>query len=260
MAYWEKFHPLVPLFPSDRVRLFFNDVPDNGSLLQLFDHIPKVAVFLKDRESRLIYGNQFLLDQLQLKNLSELEGTMDREYFPGEICESFIKDDQWVFSEKSPLIDRVELGFAGSSSLDWYITTKIPIFDTRGNVKGLIGTTRACDNPHLIPGAAPEEPFDQLINWLQQNQDRRITTGEMAQKAGISIKTLRKRFQQLFGVTPQEYELMARIKAASRRLTESDQSIAEIAFEFGFCDQSAFSNQFKKRIGLTPNEFRNRKR
>ena len=36
----------------------------------------------------------------------------------------------------------------------------------------------------------------------------------------------------------------------------SDQSIAQIALDFGFCDQSAFTQLFRKHMGLTPRQFR----
>jgi len=47
-----------------------------------------------------------------------------------------------------------------------------------------------------------------------------------------------------------------RLSNASRLLCETDRSIAEIASEAGFSDQSYFDKRFKRAFGRTPKEFR----
>jgi transcriptional regulator GlxA family with amidase domain len=58
----------------------------------------------------------------------------------------------------------------------------------------------------------------------------------------------------------QEFLAKTRIKAASDALINSDLSVGDISVKFGFCDQSAFTQQFKKHIGETPLRFRKRHR
>ena len=43
-------------------------------------------------------------------------------------------------------------------------------------------------------------------------------------------------------------------------LAKTSASIIEIALNHGFCDQSAFTQQFRKRTGMTPKQFRVRNR
>ena len=55
-------------------------------------------------------------------------------------------------------------------------------------------------------------------------------------------------------------QFRARIQAASDELVTSDKSVAQIAGEYGFCDQSAFTRQFRQHTGETPLAFRRRRR
>lgn len=226
--------------------------------MQLFDHLPDVCLFIKNVDSELIYGNQSLLDRLDLASLSELEGTMDSDHFPAEMCEGFIKDDQIVFSTLEPIENRIELGFNGRFNLVWYSTSKLPVVTKKGDLKGLIGITRIHEDEKLAQQFG-RAGFFQLVKWLCENTNRRVTTKEMAKVAGLSIWQLRKRFQEILAMTPQEFELASRIRRASQALIDNNKTISEIALEYGFCDQSAFSNQFKNRIGYSPTEFRERK-
>ncbi|HIK90856.1 MAG TPA: helix-turn-helix domain-containing protein, partial [Planctomycetes bacterium] len=61
-----------------------------------------------------------------------------------------------------------------------------------------------------------------------------------------------------FGITPNHYIREVRIGVA-RHLLESDQlSMAQVASQCGFYDQSHFSRQFKKSTGLSPLQYRRR--
>jgi transcriptional regulator GlxA family with amidase domain len=57
-------------------------------------------------------------------------------------------------------------------------------------------------------------------------------------------------------MSAQDFWVSTRIHRACDRLTNSSKNVAQIAAEFGFCDQSAFSRQFRKLIGMAPLEYR----
>ena len=59
------------------------------------------------------------------------------------------------------------------------------------------------------------------------------------------------------GVTPLRYVLAQRIEHAKALLAHSDASLADIALQCGFADQSYFTNRFRSLIGTTPGRFRN---
>ena len=59
-------------------------------------------------------------------------------------------------------------------------------------------------------------------------------------------------------MSSQEFILRNRVHGAAVVLRETDEPIASIAVDFGFCDQSAFSKQFVKQLGSTPAAYRRR--
>ena len=78
----------------------------------------------------------------------------------------------------------------------------------------------------------------------------------MASMAGMSSTQFNQRFRALFRMSPTEYLLKLRIETSRRLLTRSQGSIAEIALEAGFCDQSHFTKRFRKATGMTPRQYR----
>jgi transcriptional regulator GlxA family with amidase domain len=59
-------------------------------------------------------------------------------------------------------------------------------------------------------------------------------------------------------VTIQQFVIHSRVHAAAHELTHSRRSMAEIAPLFGFSDQAAFTNTFRKLTGPTPRAYRER--
>ncbi len=51
---------------------------------------------------------------------------------------------------------------------------------------------------------------------------------------------------------PQNYLIKTRIQAACDALREPGTQIADVAIDLGFCDQSAFTAQFRRHMGITP--------
>lgn len=60
----------------------------------------------------------------------------------------------------------------------------------------------------------------------------------------------------MFGVSARHYLTRLRIDRAGARLRQSDDPISLIALESGYGDQTAFTRQFRKRVGLSPGAYR----
>jgi len=80
--------------------------------------------------------------------------------------------------------------------------------------------------------------------------------GELADAVGVHPVTLARGFRKAYGCSVGAYLRRLRIARAAQRLTETDDSLAEIALEAGFADQSHFSNLFRRETGLSPSAFR----
>lgn len=67
-------------------------------------------------------------------------------------------------------------------------------------------------------------------------------------------------FKSAYGVTPYEYLLRRKIELSKIMLENTACSISEIAEQLGFCDPHYFSGFFKKRVGVSPAQYRKERR
>jgi transcriptional regulator GlxA family with amidase domain len=76
--------------------------------------------------------------------------------------------------------------------------------------------------------------------------------------ADLSVSQFEIRFAKIFQTTPKKFIIKTRVKASCEGLIKSRASINLIALDYGFYDQSHFSNQFTGLIGITPRQYRQR--
>ncbi len=97
-----------------------------------------------------------------------------------------------------------------------------------------------------------QNPFiDNLKKRLELYPEDKFSIDEMAQNACISKYYFIRRFKKEVGLTPHQFQLQNRIRKA-QRLMHNAETITEVAYATGFCDQSHFIKQFEKQIGLSP--------
>jgi AraC-like DNA-binding protein len=84
------------------------------------------------------------------------------------------------------------------------------------------------------------------------------TVAGVCRAAGLSERTLRRRFQAELGMGWDEYRRRARLLSAAEALANGNESIARIAADVGFESQSAFAAAFQQLTGKTPRAFRSR--
>jgi AraC-like DNA-binding protein len=87
---------------------------------------------------------------------------------------------------------------------------------------------------------------------LRDDPGRAWKLSTLARSVGLSIRHFDRKFKECFGLTPQAYLLKTRIQWACEALRDPSAQIADIATRAGFCDQSAFTAQFRRHMGLTP--------
>ncbi|SJZ95525.1 Helix-turn-helix domain-containing protein [Pilibacter termitis] len=74
-----------------------------------------------------------------------------------------------------------------------------------------------------------------------------------------SIYTINKQFKIHFEQTANQYYKELCFNYALKQISETDRACSEIAEEIGYCQYTSFSRAFKSRIGVTPNEYREKK-
>jgi AraC family transcriptional regulator len=83
-----------------------------------------------------------------------------------------------------------------------------------------------------------------------------ISVTELAEACGLSAGALVRGFKKSTGVSPHQWLLSCRIDLAIELMSVPDTSLAQIAFNAGFADQSHFSRVFTQKMGVTPGAWR----
>lgn len=107
------------------------------------------------------------------------------------------------------------------------------------------------------------KPPVRLPGWLTQARDLlharfndSLNLVDIANVVGVHPTHLARTFKRHYRTTIGEYLRGLRLDWATRQLSDTEDSIAEIAAAAGFYDQSHFSHLFKQHTGFTPAEFR----
>lgn len=95
-----------------------------------------------------------------------------------------------------------------------------------------------------------------LFDYVREHYADRLTVAGAAQMVGMGQPQFMKTFKRVAGMTLVAYVNHIRLANGSRLLRETGLTIAEIATEVGFSDQSYFDKRFKRAFGCTPREFR----
>lgn len=95
-----------------------------------------------------------------------------------------------------------------------------------------------------------------LQDWLDAHFARPIALTELAAQAGLSERSLLRRFKAATGDTPNTYLQLLRVEHARYQLETSRQSIDDIINSVGYEDVSSFSRLFRKHTGLAPGTYR----
>lgn len=95
-----------------------------------------------------------------------------------------------------------------------------------------------------------------LLEHISRRFADKLTVPQAAALAGMSQPQLMRAFKKASGMTLVAYVNHVRLAAGARLLRETTHSIARIAGEVGFADQSYFDKQFKRAFGCTPSQFR----
>jgi AraC-like DNA-binding protein len=223
---------------------------------RLFDHVPDTAFFVKDCAGRYIALNASLAERCGVRSAEELLGLHVGQIFPRELAERYAAQDQAVVKSGQPIVDRLELHWYPHRRAGWCLTTKLPLRDSKGRICGLIGLSRDLRGAGGV-GQIPTG-FGATLDWLEKNYGEHLGPAKLAKRAGLTPTRLARLTKRVFQLTPSQLITQCRLAAASRLLTETGQSVAEIALHCGFYDHSAFTRTFRSATGLTPREYRGR--
>jgi transcriptional regulator GlxA family with amidase domain len=104
-----------------------------------------------------------------------------------------------------------------------------------------------------VPQGSELEP---VLDWLADNAAEDLTLHQIAAQAGMSARTLNRRFREQTGSTPLQWLHRARIRRAQHLLEVTTHPVDRIATQVGFGSPTAFRERFKRVVGTSPHAYR----
>ena len=105
-----------------------------------------------------------------------------------------------------------------------------------------------------------DRKVDEIKTYLDKAYKEDLSLEDLAAKAMTNKFNLINEFKQAFRVTPIDYMILKRIEEAKSILISTNKPMDYISSYVGFNSQSYFNQIFKKKVGLTPSQFRKKHR
>ncbi|ATP42262.1 AraC family transcriptional regulator [Solibacillus sp. R5-41] len=94
----------------------------------------------------------------------------------------------------------------------------------------------------------------QMVDWIEENLTGEFSLDKLANDLGYSPYYCSFRFHQATGISMRRYVLLRRLYLSTADL-RNNRKVIDIAFDYGYSSQEAYSRAFKTVFGITPREF-----
>jgi transcriptional regulator GlxA family with amidase domain len=95
-------------------------------------------------------------------------------------------------------------------------------------------------------------------DWIAANYASASPVAQMTRLSGLAERSFTRRFNQATGMAPLEYVHTLRLEEAKQMLEAGEEPVEGIANEVGYEDAAFFSRLFRRKVGLTPVQYRRR--
>jgi two-component system, chemotaxis family, CheB/CheR fusion protein len=99
-------------------------------------------IYFKDEHCRIRFCSQSLADMTGHDSWRDMIGKHDREIFSSKIAQSYMEEEQVIFDEGKPLLNKIEPYDDINGHQGWINVSKWPVFDNQGKVVGIFGISR----------------------------------------------------------------------------------------------------------------------
>ena len=129
----------------------------------------------------------------------------------------------------------------------------------RGNDLFLSYLLTAISNDYLenISKTEKEKNINIISEWIKVNISPHLTVKKVAQKFGLNSNYLSRAFKKETNIPLKSYIINMKLDYAKYLLSTTYLSVSEISYKSYFSDTKLFFHTFKKRVGITPSQYRN---
>jgi AraC-like DNA-binding protein len=118
-------------------------------------------------------------------------------------------------------------------------------------------TSEGCSEPGWLRALADRQ-ISLTLHSIHENFQKPWTVATLAATAGMSRSAFAARFKEVVGEAPLEYLTRWRMRKATQLLRGEAHKLAEVASLVGYDSEGAFSNAFKRVLGVSPGAYRRR--
>lgn len=187
-------HPGNGLTPRSFQARFFKRMGSTQQFRAMLEFLPEVEYFAKDADGRFVAISAGMLKRFGGEREEDYLGVLDSTIHPPYIAQAIREDDLQVMRTGKPIVDRVEALFARTRAKDWFLTTKLPVYDERGHIIGVMGFVRPYRGG--ARRGVEDQQLQRVVEHIHENYRERLPVSTLARIAHLSDRQLNRRFQE----------------------------------------------------------------
>ncbi len=171
-----------------------------NEILRLIVETAPVRIFWKDNQSRYLGCNHAFAKDAGKDNPEDLIGMTDSQLNWKEQAKDYVSDDSYVISTKKSMLNYEEVQSTPEGKLKYLRTSKVPLFDSEGEIRGILGVydditgQKIIENELIALNKTLEERVFDRTKKLSDANDRLLTEmkerKEVTQQFEIVVKSI----------------------------------------------------------------------
>jgi AraC-like DNA-binding protein len=223
------------------------------AMADLLGAVPHVMFCAKDESGAYLTVNQAFADRAGVPAPDAVVGRFAADLFDAELAASYASQDAELWSTRQPLRNQLELIRRPDGTLGWYVTTKVLV--------GEIGHRPFLASVSVDLRAAGEAPTAHAgvaaaVDYARSHCTESVRVGDVAAAASMSVVQLERAVRRIVGLSVRQLLTRFRVEHAVGLLATTELALSDVAARCGYYDQSAFTRQFRRVVGVSPGAYR----
>ncbi len=160
-----------------------NELLQEKALIDTFLKNAREYIYFKDKESRFIKASQSMATIFKVKNVEEIYGKSDFNFFTEEHARPAFEDEQEIIRTGNPIIDKIEKETYKDGTIKYVNTSKMPLYNENNEIIGTFGISKDVTESVTLKKEAEEikENYKKLEKIIKQ-KDKLIKELQSKQK------------------------------------------------------------------------------
>ena len=227
--------------------------PTLSSIVEIFGPLPHVLFCLKRPDGSYAQANRAFALRCGKNHEREVLDRCAIELFPPELARSYEAQDRAVLTTGRPVTNQLERISRPDGTLGWFLTSKSPIHGP-GGIEAVMVVSIDLNAASMRGDSLGS--LANVVDRVRTEPGKRWRVAELAKLSGLGIRQLERQMQRVLGVGAKQFLQTTRVEHAAMLLTTNSSTLAAIAEQCGYYDQSQFSREFRSQTGMAPGKYR----